>query len=70
MKKKDIKSLKLNKSSIVRFDNKSINGGAGSTGCGTSITPATSIINFTKGDCVDTIGDDSCTWSLLCTIGW
>jgi len=68
MKKRDLKSLKLNKSFIANLNDKSLKGGA-STGCGTSMTPATPIANFTKGDCVDTLGDDHC-WTPLATIGW
>ena len=70
MKKKNLKSLKLKKESISNLSDIKAGKAAGSTGCGTSITPATTIINFTKGDCVNTIGDPSCTGSLLCTIGW
>ncbi|MBC8753906.1 hypothetical protein H2O64_04440 [Kordia sp. YSTF-M3] len=63
MKKKNLKSLNLNKKSISKLNDKSIKGGY-------SFTALTPILVFTEGNCVETIGDDSCTGSLLCNVGW
>lgn len=65
MKKRNLKSLNLNKTSISNLNSKSVNGGHS----GTSITPATPVVNFTKGDCVDTLGDDHC-WTPTPGLGW
>lgn len=73
MKKKNLKSLKLNKSSISELNSLFINGGTGSHGTlyGTLCDVGNSLINGTKGDCVNTWGDDGCPtgWDGLCVYG-
>jgi len=68
MKKKKLKQLNLNKNVITKFNQRTVNGGATINGCPTNFTCPTglpcdigiSLLNGTKGDCVQTWGDPGC----------
>lgn len=70
MKKKDLKSLKLNKKTISKFERMNIKGQAAAISDWSLSSSWCCIIkNFTEGDCVDTLGDDHC-WTPTPGTGW